>query len=81
MRKQLFSYFMVLVVLFSVLSVVPKTEAQKRCRQELEPGKQCLLAECRELCFKKSNGFGSCLEKPPGSENYTCNCYYNCGAR
>ncbi|AED95741.1 unnamed protein product [Arabidopsis thaliana] len=79
MSTKLFSYFMLLVVLFSVLTIIPKTEAQKRCRQELEPGKQCVLAKCRELCFKQLKGFGSCIEKPPGSSKYTCNCFYNCG--
>lgn len=24
------------------------------------------------------NGFGTCVENPPGSDNYTCNCMYNC---
>ncbi|XP_019085929.1 PREDICTED: putative defensin-like protein 165 [Camelina sativa] len=81
MNKQLLSYFIVFVVLFSVLSIVPKTEAQKRCIQELEQGKQCLLAKCRERCFKNLNGFGSCVEKPPGSDRYICNCFYSCGAQ
>ncbi|EOA14450.1 hypothetical protein CARUB_v10027654mg [Capsella rubella] len=80
MNKHLVSYFLVFVVLFSVLSFVPNTEAQKRCRKELEPGKQCVLSHCREICLKQLNGFGSCVEKPPGSDKYTCNCFYNCGS-
>ncbi|CAF2035926.1 hypothetical protein BRARA_I00409 [Brassica rapa] len=80
MSKQFVSYFMVLMVLFSVLLVVPQTEAQKRCIKELMPGTQCLLAKCRKVCFKTLKGFGTCIEKPPGSDRYTCNCLYNCGA-
>ncbi|XP_018490569.2 putative defensin-like protein 165 [Raphanus sativus] len=78
MAKQFVFYFMVLMVLFSVLLVVPKTEAQKRCVKQLMPGTQCLLAKCREVCLGTLKGFGSCIEKPPGSDKYTCNCVYNC---
>ncbi|KAL0718014.1 hypothetical protein Bca4012_067336 [Brassica carinata] len=78
MSKQFVSYFVVLMVLFSVLVVVPKTEAQKRCRKKLLPGTQCLLAKCREVCLTTLKGFGTCIEKPPGSDSYTCNCIYNC---
>ncbi|KAF8107253.1 hypothetical protein N665_0124s0047 [Sinapis alba] len=80
MSKQFISYLMVLMVLFSVLLVVPKTEAQKRCRKELMPGTQCLLAKCREVCLNTLKGFGTCIEKPPDSDRYTCNCFYNCSA-
>ncbi|CAN8265597.1 unnamed protein product [Cochlearia groenlandica] len=76
---QLVSYVMVLMVLFSVLLVIPKSEAQMRCRQELEPHTQCLLSKCRQMCLHKLNGFGVCIEKPPGFHQYTCNCFYNCG--
>ncbi|XP_019090163.1 PREDICTED: putative defensin-like protein 165 [Camelina sativa] len=79
MNKQLFSYFMVFLVLLSVITIAPKTEAQKRCRKVLEPGTQCLLAKCREECFKKLSGNGVCVETPPTSGKYTCNCFYNCG--
>ncbi|CAH2044698.1 unnamed protein product [Thlaspi arvense] len=78
MSKQFVSYVMVLMVLFSVLLVIPQTEAQKRCKQVLEPGTQCELSWCRESCLKKLNGFGTCVENPPGSSKYTCNCFYNC---
>ncbi|ESQ32422.1 hypothetical protein EUTSA_v10005578mg [Eutrema salsugineum] len=78
MSKQFVSYSMVLMVLFSVLLVVPKTEAQQRCSKELEPGTECLLSKCREDCFKQLSGFGSCIENPIGSSKYTCNCFYNC---
>ncbi|XP_018475665.1 putative defensin-like protein 165 [Raphanus sativus] len=78
MSKQFVSCFVVLMVLFSVLLVVPKTEAQKRCAKELMPGTQCLLANCREVCLRTLEGFGTCIEKPAGSDRYTCNCVYNC---
>lgn len=67
--------------LAAVLLVIPKTEAQNRCSQELEPGSECVLSKCREECLKKLKGFGTCIEKPAGSHKYTCNCLYNCGAQ
>ncbi|KAG2261116.1 hypothetical protein Bca4012_014089 [Brassica carinata] len=79
MSKQLVSYCTVLMVLLSVLLVIPKTEAQKRCRKVIAPNTQCLLSNCREVCFKTLKGFGTCIENPPGSRNYTCNCFYDCG--
>ncbi|KAF8105617.1 hypothetical protein N665_0157s0185 [Sinapis alba] len=79
MSKQSISFCMVLMVLFSVLLVIPKTEAQKRCRQVIDPNTQCLLAKCREVCFKTLKGFGTCIENPSGSDKYTCNCLYDCG--
>ncbi|ESQ32421.1 hypothetical protein EUTSA_v10005401mg [Eutrema salsugineum] len=80
MSKQLVSYLMVLMVLFSVLLVIPKTEAQKRCREELEPETQCVWSTCKQECFIKWSGYGACIQKPGGSRNYVCNCFYNCGA-
>ncbi|CAF2089628.1 unnamed protein product [Brassica napus] len=78
MSNQLVSSCIALMVLFSVLLISPKTEAQQRCTKVIAPETQCLLLNCREECFKTLNGFGTCVENPPGSENYTCNCMYNC---
>ncbi|KAF3593516.1 hypothetical protein YC2023_085847 [Brassica napus] len=78
MSKQLVSSCMALMVLFSVLLIIPKTEAQQRCTKVIAPETQCLLLKCREECFKTLNGFGTCVENPPGSDNYTCNCMYDC---
>ncbi|XP_019058716.1 PREDICTED: putative defensin-like protein 165 [Tarenaya hassleriana] len=74
------SYFLALVLLVSVMTMLPGGEAQKRCVKELDPNTQCVLYNCRAKCFKQFNGFGSCIEKPYGSEKYVCSCAYNCGS-
>ncbi|XP_019058717.1 PREDICTED: putative defensin-like protein 165 [Tarenaya hassleriana] len=76
MANKPYSYFLVLLI--SVLVVLSGTEAQSRCIEELDPTAQCELSQCRAKCFKK-NGFGSCIEKPLGSDQYVCTCVYNCG--
>ncbi|TYH29478.1 hypothetical protein ES288_A01G014800v1 [Gossypium darwinii] len=74
------THVFILALLFTVISMVFKVEAQKRCAEVLSPS-SCLLAECRQECSQKyPSGVGQCIESggTPFKPTYECLCVYNC---
>ncbi|KAF8053433.1 hypothetical protein N665_1415s0010 [Sinapis alba] len=78
MAKLSCSYFLVLLITFSVCLMVKTTEG-KICEITIDKEVDCIRFFCGEDCDALHNGgLGYCLDDPkvPGSLN--CRCRYNC---
>ncbi|KAK8655569.1 hypothetical protein V6N13_108143 [Hibiscus sabdariffa] len=73
------THAVILVLVFTVVSMVPRIEGG-RCIDVLDP-KNCVLNDCKKMCFQKhnSNG-GQCTQTggTPVKPTFECVCAYDC---
>ncbi|XP_020876527.1 defensin-like protein 155 isoform X1 [Arabidopsis lyrata subsp. lyrata] len=76
MAKISCSYFLILMLVLSVFSVVEKVKGDKRCTLiiDLSP---CYPDDCRLNCYAERNGVGECIASKVGSTP-NCVCTYDC---
>ncbi|KAL0698415.1 hypothetical protein Bca4012_054537 [Brassica carinata] len=77
MAKLSCSYFLVLMIVFSMCSMVERAEG-KLCEITIDKERYCLLPDCVVDCQALYNGIAHCVDDPkvPGPSN--CQCKYNC---
>ncbi|CAF1710550.1 hypothetical protein Bca4012_007242 [Brassica carinata] len=77
MAKLSCSYFLVLMIVFSMCLMVERAEG-KLCEITIDKERYCPLSSCVEDCYALYNGVAHCLDDPnvPGPSN--CRCTYNC---
>ncbi|KAG7567879.1 S locus-related glycoprotein 1 binding pollen coat protein [Arabidopsis thaliana x Arabidopsis arenosa] len=80
MAKISCSHFFILMLVFSVFSVVEKAkgyQTDKYCTIILDPKTPCDLVDCRLNCYSGYNGVGKCIASKAG-RTPNCVCTYNC---
>ncbi|AEE85612.1 Defensin-like protein 156 [Arabidopsis thaliana] len=77
MAKISCSYFLVLMLVFSVFSLVEKTKGKRHCSTIILPESPCVPQDCVEYCFEEYNGGGTCIASKTGRTT-NCMCTYNC---
>ncbi|AEE85611.1 putative defensin-like protein 157 [Arabidopsis thaliana] len=77
MAKISCSSFFVLMLVFSVFSLVEKAKGDERCTIIIHPGSPCDPSDCVQYCYAEYNGVGKCIASKPG-RSANCMCTYNC---
>ncbi|KAF2583045.1 hypothetical protein F2Q68_00006622 [Brassica cretica] len=78
MAKLSCSYFLVLMIVFSVCLMVEKTEG-KVCEITLKVGTDCIRFFCAQDCAGQYyGGLGYCFDDPKVPGPLNCRCRYDC---
>ncbi|KAF8058167.1 hypothetical protein N665_0858s0004 [Sinapis alba] len=74
---KLCSYFLVLMIVFSVCLMVERAEG-KLCQITINKEQNCISFFCMQDCSGLYNGVGHCLDDPKVPGPLNCRCKYNC---
>ncbi|KAL9300261.1 putative defensin-like protein 154 [Arabidopsis thaliana] len=78
MAKISYSYFLVLMLVVSVFSVVEKAKGDGSCTIIIDPkAPSCDIIQCRLSCITDYNGLAECIASKIGSPP-NCVCTYDC---
>ncbi|GLT96044.1 hypothetical protein SLE2022_136930 [Rubroshorea leprosula] len=77
MAKISFTHLFLLTLLLSVVSMVPRVDAQKRCTETLYPT-GCTLEDCGKKCFQRHNQVGGQCIANAAQTDYACVCVWTC---
>ncbi|KAL0698175.1 hypothetical protein Bca4012_054297 [Brassica carinata] len=77
MAKLSYSYFLVLMIVFSVYLLVEKTEGSI-CQITIDKGVDCIREVCRKDCAAQHNGLAYCFDDPEVPGPLNCRCHYYC---
>ncbi|CAN6819645.1 unnamed protein product [Brassica oleracea] len=77
MAKFSCSYFLLLVIVFSVCLMVEKSEGML-CEITIDQEQDCEMFFCTQDCARHYNGVGECLDDPTVFGPRNCRCKYNC---
>ncbi|KAF8053431.1 hypothetical protein N665_1415s0008 [Sinapis alba] len=77
MAKLSCSYFLLLVIVFSVCLMVKETEGML-CEITIDQEQDCQRFFCTQDCAMQYNGIGECLDDPNVFGPRNCRCKYNC---
>ncbi|CAF1711952.1 hypothetical protein HID58_057278 [Brassica napus] len=79
MAKLSCSYFLVLMIVFSVYLMVEKTEGKKICQTTINKGVDCIRFVCRKDCARQHiGGLAYCFNDPEVPGPLNCRCTYYC---
>ncbi|KAG2319463.1 hypothetical protein Bca4012_054296 [Brassica carinata] len=78
MAKLSCSYFLVLMIVFSVCLMVEETEG-KVCEITIREGTDCIRSFCSQDCAAQhKGGLGYCVDDPKVPGPLNCRCTYDC---